>query len=292
MTEPRKVDIAVSAWRTVPVVGGVIAAVEAANQKWISDAVSSGALAMWNNQDFQVLEAMAGSAGIEAYARLLDLALNNRLSKSERLDSSLTKLSSTLGRSALIDRKIKKMVRAIPAAMAGADPQQLQMIAGFDVTPETQKKAEQEISQKIQQNADPHGLSDSARNYLTWLLGVMLVLMNYLDVQNGVRSELCFIVPKVVPTMSASSYGKLMRNAMCEASLPTEQFARFRMVKGEGVRLRTEPGMKSELVALSLHDRDLIEVLDDSNRDWLYVSVLNEEGVSGWISRKYTHRLR
>lgn len=270
---------------------GAVAAFAMANQKWIRTAVRSGALATWSDQDFRILEDMAGPAGIEEYARLLDLALNGWPSASRLSNVNLAKLSSLVGRSKLFDSRIEQMTRAMPAALANADSQQLQTIANFDVTPEIQEKAEQEISQKIQQNADAHGLSSSAREYLVWLLGLMLFVMNYLDTQNAVRSELCFIVPKAMPTMTASSYGKVVRAAMCEAALPAVEFARYRIVKGEGVRLRNEPGMKSELIALTLQDSDLLEVLDDSNRDWLHVSVVNEGGITGWISRKYTHRL-
>ncbi|MNG40039.1 hypothetical protein D3C84_1284460 [compost metagenome] len=49
--------------------------------------------------------------------------------------------------------------------------------------------------------------------------------------------------------------------------------------------------MKSQVVVVSLQDMALLRVLDDSNRDWLYVSVLYESGVEGWVSRKYTNRL-
>lgn len=49
--------------------------------------------------------------------------------------------------------------------------------------------------------------------------------------------------------------------------------------------------MKAAEVQVTLEDRALLEVLDGSNRDWLHVSVIGEEGLEGWISRKYTHRL-
>lgn len=275
----------------VPGAGGAVGAFAWANQKWIRAAVKSGALGTWSDQDFRVLEGMAGPAGIEEYARLLDLALNSWPSASRLSDVSLEKLSSLVGRSKLFDSRIEQMARAMPAALANADSQQLQTIANFHVTPEIQEKAEQEISQQIQQNADAHSLSSVARDYLVWLLWLMLLVMNYLAMQNAVRSELCFFVPKAMPTMTASSYGKVVRAVMCEAALPAVEFSRYRIVKGEGVRLRNDPGMKSELIALSLQDSDLLEVLDDSNRDWLYVSVVNEGGITGWISRKYTHRL-
>lgn len=67
---------------------------------------------------------------------------------------------------------------------------------------------------------------------------------------------------------------------MCDAAVPSQEFVRFRIVKGEGVHLRTEPRMKSALVAISIKNLELLEVLDDTNRDWLYVSVVNEKDVT------------
>lgn len=67
-----------------------------------------------------------------------------------------------------------------------------------------------------------------------------------------------------------------------------EVFARLR---GGNVRLRTDPSMKAEIVQVTLPARALLEVLDSSNRDWLYVSVVAEGGLEGRISRKYTRQL-
>ncbi|MEF9899080.1 MAG: SH3 domain-containing protein [Pseudomonas sp.] len=270
---------------------GAAAAFAVKNQWWISKAAKSGALGYWRDQELRLLEEMAWPEGIEQYALLLDKALAHWPSSPKLPSVSLTKVSAFLASSSLFDSRVEQLIQAMPDAFAGADSGQLKAIAGFDVTLEVQKKAEREISQQIRQGAAASDLSSLARQYLAWLWLLVTILMNYLALQNGVRGELCFVVPKVLPAMTSNNYGKAVRAAMCEAAIPAEEFARYRIVKGESVHLRTEPGGKSALVSLSLKNMDLLEVLDDSNRDWLLVAVVNEDGVTGWVSRKYTHRL-
>jgi hypothetical protein len=61
----------------------------------------------------------------------------------------------------------------------------------------------------------------------------------------------------------------------------------FRVVAGNNVNLRTNPSMKSDII-LRLNTGTLLEVLDKSNRTWLFVEIEDgDEVVQGWISRKY-----
>lgn len=261
------------------------------NRSWITMAAKSGVLEHWQNQDLQILEEMAGSDGIEKYAKLLDRALASWPSAPSSTIPTSSKWATFLAKSTLFDNSVKGLIHAIPEALAGAASKQLEEIARFNVTPEVQKEAEQEITQQINAGVGVELLSSSTRQYLTWLLLIISLLTNFLALQNGARSELCFWAPKVFPTMTSNNYGKVVRAVMCDAAVPSQEFVRFRIVKGEGVHLRTEPRMKSALVAISIQNLVLLEVLDDTNRDWLYVSVVNEKEVTGWISRKYTHRL-
>lgn len=263
----------------------------AKNRSWITMAAKSGTLKHWQNRDFQALEAMAGPDGIEKYAELLDLALASWAPASNASSQTSSRWAAYLARSTLLDDRVGGLIQAVPEAFACVASQQLDEIARFNVTPEAQKEAEQEITQQIRAGVGVEQLSSSARQYLNWLILVLGLLMNFLALQNGARSELCFLVPKIFPTMTSSSYGKVVRAVMCDAAVPSQELVRFRIVKGDGVHLRTEARMNSALVALSIQNLDLLEVLDDTNRDWLYVSVVNEKEVTGWISRKYTHRL-
>ena len=62
----------------------------------------------------------------------------------------------------------------------------------------------------------------------------------------------------------------------------------FRVTIGSDVHLREAPTMKSKIIA-KLPRGKLIEVLDKTNRSWLFVEVdIEGEAFVGWISRRYT----
>jgi hypothetical protein len=155
-----------------------------------------------------------------------------------------------------------------------------------------QLEIERQIVGHLESGNAVETLSGEQKLRLRIIMTLLTALFAYLAAQNGARQELCFLQPKLLPTMSMNQIGKSVRNAMCEAQVPLELLSEFRSVKGEGVHLRTAPRMKSPLVQVGLPDRATLHVLDDSNRDWLLVSVVGEDGVEGWISRKYTHKLR
>jgi hypothetical protein len=153
------------------------------------------------------------------------------------------------------------------------------------------ESAEAEVVSALSSDGDLSLLSRRANALLRYLFAAFLLLANYLAIQNGVREELCYWQPRVMPGLTIGQAGKAIRAAMCVAEVPEEFLRGYRMVKGVGVRLRTEPSMKSEIVQVTLEDRALLEILDSSNRDWLHVSVVGEDSVTGWVSRKYTHPL-
>ena len=132
-------------------------------------------------------------------------------------------------------------------------------------------------------------LSVSAKWLLTWLFWLVSASFGYLALQNGVREELCFLQPKIIPGMTSGQLGKAIRSAACE--VPLELLKDYRFVRGESVRLRAAPGMKAEVLQVFLPDGALLEVLENDNRVWLHVSVVGSGGVEGWISKKYVRRL-
>ena len=139
------------------------------------------------------------------------------------------------------------------------------------------------------QSGDASNLSAAAKWCITWLHWLIPAFFAYLALQNGAREELCFLQPKIVPGMTAGQLGKAIRSAACE--VPVEFLKNYRFVRGESVRLRTDPGMKAEVLPVFLSDGALLEVLGNENRVWLHVSVVGQEGVEGWISKKYVRRL-
>lgn len=132
-------------------------------------------------------------------------------------------------------------------------------------------------------------LSPATKIYLKWFCWLILVLLNYVALQNAVREELCFVQPKIFPGMTAGQIGKAVRKSLCEASV--EVAGEFRVVKGVGVRLRESPSRKATILPINLADGQIIEILDSSDKDWLYVSTPSQGGVDGWIFRKYTRVL-
>ena len=62
----------------------------------------------------------------------------------------------------------------------------------------------------------------------------------------------------------------------------------YRVVTGSDVHLRKDPNMKSDIIT-TLPRGKLLEVLDKSNRSWIFVKVeIEEEIFVGWVSRRYT----
>ncbi|KIU46191.1 hypothetical protein QV12_22465 [Pseudomonas putida] len=274
--------------KVFPGVGQLINAFSETNRQWIGAAAD---VLRWGGleQELRVLEEMAGPGGIDEFAKRIDQALAGwPEAKGKPLEAfKLTK--ALLERSTLLDSRFVEQV--LPTDWTEKNSRNLQALTRFDVSPERQERAEQEITQQIQQNGEVHHLSFSALQYLVQLLKIVGYLLACLATYDGAKNTLCATVPKVLPSMTASGYGKVVRAAMCEAAIPAIEFGRYRIVKGEGVHLRTAPGMKSAFVAYALQDMDLLEIIDDTNRDWLYVAIVHEPGVTGWVSRKYTHRL-
>ncbi|MGG5290449.1 SH3 domain-containing protein [Pseudomonas shirazensis] len=154
-----------------------------------------------------------------------------------------------------------------------------------------QLELERQVVEHLENGKAVDALSSTQKARLWSVMRLIQMLFILLGAQNLVREELCFYQPKLMPALSASQVGKAVRNFMCEHNAPIEILRDYRTVKGTGVRLRVDPSMKAAQVQVALEDRMLLEVLDASNRDWLHVSVIGEEGLEGWISRRYTHRL-
>lgn len=154
--------------------------------------------------------------------------------------------------------------------------------------PATSQQLQSELANAAS-TGDLTKLSPAGKTYLKWFAWLILVLLNYIALQNAVREELCFVQPKIFPGMTAGQMGKAVRKALCEASVEIE--GDFRLVKGVGVHLRASPTRKAEILPVGLPDGQIIEVLDSSNEDWLHVSVPSKGGVDGWIFRKYTRVL-
>jgi len=150
---------------------------------------------------------------------------------------------------------------------------------------------EREMVDSLRSGRDVSTWSDAAKIYFIYIRMLVRALLFLIAVEATLRQELCFYQPKLFPLATAGQAGKAVRAFMCEAEAPDEFTRALRTVEGVNVRLRAAPGMKSEILQVTLPNRAVLKILDNSNRDWLYVAVVAQDGVEGWVSRKYTRQL-
>jgi len=214
-------------------------------------------------------------AGTIRAVRALGIALND-IERSPLFQHIVSGQGSALGTMAPLSG------HAVGSAVATAD---VRVITAQEL------ELERNIVERLNRGEAVADLPKEQRQYLAWVTPLLFIIISYLFQQVLTRQELCFYQPKIAPMLTVSQAGKAVRKFFCEADMPAEMLQAYRLVDGDGVRLREGPGMKFGVVAVNLPDRSVLEVLDSSNRDWLHVSVVGEDGVEGWISRKYTHRL-
>lgn len=232
----------------------------------------------------------------ELQAQLKALNVFMASPKLYRVIRSAAELTATLEKvadSPLVEYLVSGRAPELGQLVAGAGDASLAVTSTCEarVVSSEQLELERQVVEHLENGNAVGTLSASQRAHLWSVLQLLQMLLIWLATQNGVREELCFFQPKLVPALSASQMGKAVRSFMCERDAPIESLRNFRTVEGIGVRLRVDPSMKAALVQVTLEDRALLEVLDSSNRDWLYVSVIGEDGLEGWISRKYTRQL-
>lgn len=179
-----------------------------------------------------------------------------------------------------------------PDLVEASSDAQVSLTASLDIRVATEHdlKLERQIVQHLEQGKPAKALNSEQKSRLAVVMLVIMLIMTLLEKEATIRQELCFFQPKLAPSLTSGQVGKAVRNFMCEREVPAELVLKIRSVKGTGVKLRAGPGMKAEVLPVNLQDRELLEVLDTDNPDWLHVSVIGDQGVEGWISRKHTHR--
>lgn len=180
----------------------------------------------------------------------------------------------------------------VPDLVEASGDAQVSLTASLDirVATEHELELERQIVQHLEQGKSAKALNPEQRSRLTVIIFCILLIISLLEKEATIRQELCFFQPKLAPGLTSGQVGKAVRNFMCEREVPAELMLRIRSVKGTKVKLRAGPSMKAEVLPVKLEDRELLEVLDNDNPDWLHVSVIGDQGVEGWISRNYTHR--
>jgi hypothetical protein len=132
-------------------------------------------------------------------------------------------------------------------------------------------------------------LSESARTVVLWIFYHM-VLPFLMSIAASMALEKFNEKATVTETVTTSREAKKL--ARCGNGLEREIFAGCRVVIGSGLRLRSGPGMKTEIIT-TLPLGKLVMILDSSERAWLHVEVdLEGDVIEGWVARRYTTRFR
>ena len=144
-----------------------------------------------------------------------------------------------------------------------------------------------EIKRELSTSNDYNVLSHDGRKLLSYVYHVYLLPIFFACVIGPLMTSHNEFVRKELnnhnTTKEIKSY---VRNP--PKDINTNLLKGFRVTIGSDVHLREAPTMKSKIIA-KLPRGKLIEVLDKTNRSWLFVEVdIEGEAFVGWISRRYT----
>ncbi|PAU78384.1 SH3 domain-containing protein [Halomonas salipaludis] len=209
-------------------------------------------------------------------------------------DSPVTRALSGLEFSSLMDA-LPRLTgtpfdpELIHQAVAIAQQAGYRQQTGQQKVPEELAAVEAELNHLCQGGLDFSSLSENGRRALVWLFYwiVLPFLMNIAATMALEQYSERAVVSEGVTTPHGAK-----RLARCKSQLERGIFAGCRIVTGEGLRLRTGPSMKSQVMT-NLPLGKIIVVLDSSERAWLLVEVeIEGDRVEGWVSRRYTTKFR
>ena len=147
-------------------------------------------------------------------------------------------------------------------------------------------QVENEIEQEYNKGRDFRLLSEGAKETISYIyhyyfLPVLLSCIAAVIMMNAQIAQ-----QKFSDTKSKAEVRRLTRQP--QEDLIKEMLIGYRVVTGDSLRLRAKPSMKSEVIS-TLPIGTLVNVIDSSNRKWLYVQVEQEDKfIEGWVSRRFT----
>lgn len=157
--------------------------------------------------------------------------------------------------------------------------------SSFVDAPPISQDVEAEIVRALNTSSSPQGLTAPALVFLMLFITAVHTFYDDLSKWNDFRESVCDIQERLTAFDSLAHARKLVRTTLCDA--PKGLTESFRLTKKEGVNLREDPGMKSEVI-MTLPKYAPLEVIETTNRDWLLVSYKHEGlEIEGWVSRKY-----
>ena len=143
-----------------------------------------------------------------------------------------------------------------------------------------------EIQKELAENSDYNSLSKRAQLLLSYIyhkyfLPIILGLLTGIMWQQAQKVQIS-LQEKETPAEIKSYTRKPI------PGINKNLLKGYRVVTGADVHLRKDPSMKSDIIT-TLPLGQLLEVLDKSNRSWIFVKVeIEGEEFVGWVSRRYT----
>jgi len=147
----------------------------------------------------------------------------------------------------------------------------------------------QAASDEIEVTQDYCQLSDQTKKVIIWL--ILFIWPVIFDVAKGLATNEIYAhltrANTILPSKSTSEIKAIARGKK------TPEFDRsmlkgYRIVTSGALNFRYDPKMKSEIITTLTHGTPL-EVVDDSHRTWIQVSVeIDGEEELGWVAKRHT----
>ena len=156
---------------------------------------------------------------------------------------------------------------------------------------DTDQNIQSEIQRELAGNRDYNGLSNRAKSFLLFIFLYCILPYFFSILSNLTTPYIQPYIQKILQTNlqdkeTLSEIKSYVRRPSLEIN--KELLKGYRVVTRSDVHLRKRPSMKSEIIT-RLPLGKLIEVIDKSNRSWLYVKVdIEGDTFVGWMSRRYT----
>jgi len=159
--------------------------------------------------------------------------------------------------------------------------------ANLESVNEEMVEIDAELNDEVSSVTDFNQLSDKTKSifiylYHYYVLPVVLsFFVSYVVMNTATEAKV-----ELKSISSPTEVRSFARNA--KIKFDRVALAAFRVTTANSLKLRKSPNMSAETINY-LPLGTLIEVIDKSNRSWLFVEVeLDGEFTQGWVSRKYT----
>ncbi|WP_176056853.1 SH3 domain-containing protein [Paraburkholderia caribensis] len=131
-------------------------------------------------------------------------------------------------------------------------------------------------------------LSASAQYWLFKMLMLLWCVYQAIAQWPDFQSGLCDLQTRLMSAESRRELRKLTRGFVCE--LPPDVMKSLRYTDDDGVNLYQRPAVRSQVIE-TLPKGVVLAILDETDRNWLYVHIeLDGVDSEGWVSRKFTRR--